>query len=85
MRLPVKTTDIYDLASITKIASSTASLIKLQSEGVVDVDSSLSAYLPDMVDTSAYKNILLKEMLTHQAGFTPWIPFYIRTLHKGKA
>ena len=81
--LPVKTTDIYDLASITKIASSTASLIKLQSEGVVDVDSSLSAYLPDMVDTSAYKNILLKEMLTHQAGFTPWIPFYIRTLHKG--
>ncbi len=72
------------MASITKIASSTASLIKLQSEGVVDVDSSLSAYLPDMVDTSAYKNILLKEMLTHQAGFTPWIPFYIRTLHKGK-
>ena len=82
--LPVKTTDIYDLASITKIASSTASLMKLQSEGVVDVDSSLSAYLPNMVDTSAYKNILLKEMLTHQAGFTPWIPFYVRTLHKGK-
>jgi len=82
--LPVKTTDIYDLASITKIASSTASLMKLQSEGIVDVDSSLSAYLPDMVDTSAYKNILLKEMLTHQAGFTPWIPFYVRTLHKGK-
>ena len=82
--LPVKTTDIYDLASITKIASSTASLMKLQSEGIVDVDSSLSAYLPDMVDTSAYENILLKEMLTHQAGFTPWIPFYIRTLHKGK-
>ena len=82
--LPVKTTDIYDLASITKIASSTASLMKLQSEGIVDVDSSLSAYLPNMVDTSAYKNILLKEMLTHQAGFTPWIPFYIRTLHKGK-
>nr|CCF99357.1 glycoside hydrolase, family 3 [uncultured Cytophagia bacterium] len=82
--LPVKTTDIYDLASITKIASSTASLMKLQSEGVVNVDSSLGVYLPDMVDTSAYKNILLKEMLTHQAGFTPWIPFYIRTLHKGK-
>jgi len=82
--LPVKTTDIYDLASITKIASSTASLMKLQSEGVVNVDSSLSTYLPTMVDTSAYKSILLKQMLTHQAGFTPWIPFYIRTLHKGK-
>lgn len=82
--LPVKTTDIYDLASITKIASSTASLMKLQSEGIVNVDSSLSTYLPNMVDTSGYKNILLKQMLTHQAGFTPWIPFYIRTLHKGK-
>lgn len=75
----VQNSDIYDLASITKIASSTASLMKMESDQLVNVDSTLSTYLSDMVDTSAYKNTKLVEMLTHQAGFTPWIPFYIRT------
>ncbi len=80
----VENTDIYDLASITKIASSTASLMKLQSEGRIHVDSTLGTYLKDKVDTTDYNNIKLKEMLTHQAGFKAWIPFYIRTLHKGQ-
>jgi len=79
----VANTDIYDLASITKIASSTASLMRLQSQGKVNVDSTLNTYLHDMVDTSAYKDIKLKQMLTHQAGFVAWIPFYFRTLKKG--
>lgn len=75
----VVNSDIYDLASITKIASSTASLMKLESENKLNSDSTLHTYLADMVDTTAYKNTKLVEMLTHQAGFTPWIPFYIRT------
>lgn len=80
----VDITDIYDLASITKIASSTASVMKLQDEGILNVDSTLDEYVHDMVDSTDYANITLKEMMTHQAGFTAWIPFYIRTLHKGQ-
>lgn len=80
----VETTDIYDLASITKIASSTASIMKLQGRGMVNVDSTLDEYLHDMVDSTDYKDITLKQMMTHQAGFKAWIPFYIRTLHKGQ-
>lgn len=80
----VESSDIYDLASITKIASSTAALMRLQGEGLVNVDSTLGYYLPDLVDSTAYANIKLKEMLTHQAGFEAWIPFYIRTLHQGQ-
>lgn len=76
--------DIYDLASITKIASSTASVMKLQDAGAINVDSTLDEYLHDMVDSTGYANITLKEMMTHQAGFKAWIPFYIRTLHKGQ-
>ncbi len=78
-KIAVTNSDIYDLASITKIASSTASLMKLESEQKINVDSTLHTYLSDMVDTTAYKNTKLVEMLTHQAGFTPWIPFYIKT------
>ncbi|MCB9197543.1 MAG: serine hydrolase [Flavobacteriales bacterium] len=80
----VDVNDIYDLASITKIASSTAAIMKLQEENKINVDSSLDVYLHDMVDSTSYKNITLKQMMTHQAGFTAWIPFYIRTLHKGQ-
>jgi beta-glucosidase-like glycosyl hydrolase/CubicO group peptidase (beta-lactamase class C family) len=81
----VENTDIYDLASITKIASSTAALMKLQSEGILHVDSTLSTYLSDIVDSSAaYRTMKLKEMLTHQAGLVAWIPFYIKTMSKGE-
>ncbi|MCB9187883.1 MAG: serine hydrolase [Flavobacteriales bacterium] len=80
----VEITDIYDLASITKIASSTGSIMKLQDDGLLNVDSTLDTYLHDLVDSTSYQNITLKEMMTHQAGFTAWIPFYMRTLHKGQ-
>ncbi|MFP5470889.1 MAG: glycoside hydrolase family 3 N-terminal domain-containing protein [Bacteroidia bacterium] len=71
---------LYDLASITKIAASTASLMKLQEEGLVNVDSTLKTYLADVLDSSEYGNINIKEMLAHQAGLTAWIPFYTKTL-----
>jgi len=79
----VENTDIYDLASITKIASSTAALMKLQSEGLIHVDSSLATYMKDIVDSTSYASLKLKEMLCHQAGLVTWIPFYNRTMSKG--
>jgi beta-N-acetylhexosaminidase len=79
----VENSDIYDLASITKIASSTAALMKLQSEGLINVDSTLTTYLKDIVDSTDYAKLKLKEMLCHQAGLVSWIPFYIKTMNKG--
>ena len=76
--------DIYDLASITKIASSAAAIMKLYEEGLINLDSTLNTYLPDIVNNTPYQNIVLKEMLTHQARLTPWIPFHFKTLHKGQ-
>ena len=73
----VSNTDIYDLASITKIASSAMTLMKLESEGKFSVDSSLGIYLPEMLDSSDYKHLKIKDVLTHQAGLTSWIPFFL--------
>ena len=75
---------IYDLASITKIVASTSILMHMQDEGLIDLDKPLKTYLPDLVDSTAYAYLTLKEMLTHQAGLTPWIPFYVRTLKIGQ-
>ena len=76
----VKTNDIYDLASITKIAVTTAVVMKMQDEGKIDINKTLGDYLPKIVNGTTYKNIKIKDMLTHQARFKPWIPFYKATL-----
>jgi CubicO group peptidase (beta-lactamase class C family) len=78
-------TDIYDLASITKIAATTVSLIKLQHDSLVDLDKTLGDYLPEIVDSTNYENMVLRHMLAHQAGLHPWLPFYIRTVKNGSA
>ncbi|MBD81129.1 MAG: hypothetical protein CL840_19585 [Crocinitomicaceae bacterium] len=84
-KLPVTDDDIYDLASITKVASTTFSVMKLVDEGKIDLDYSLCDYIPEYTDTSdnLYSDIVLREMLSHQAGLVPWIPFYKRTLANG--
>lgn len=80
----VVSSDLYDLASITKIAATTISLIKLQKDSLIDIDKTLGDYLPEIVDSTRYENMVLREMLSHQAGLHPWLPFYVRTVKNGK-
>ncbi len=80
----VTTSDIYDLASITKIAATLPSVMKLTLDGRINLDLSLCDYLPELVDTTVYSNLVLREILAHQAGLKAWIPFYQKTLHKGQ-
>lgn len=75
---------IYDIASITKIASSTMALMKLASEGKFDVQSTLSKLTPEHVKGTPYALLKAIDLLTHQAGLTPWIPFYKNTLIAGE-
>lgn len=82
--LPITNETIYDLASITKIAASTISLMKLEDEGRFNLDTQLKDYLPELTADSPHKFIRLKDMMAHQAGLTPWIPFYMKTVKDGK-
>ncbi len=79
-----KVDDIYDLASITKIASTASALMTLVDDGLLSVDSTLGAYLPQIPDSSEYHDLIIRDILTHQAGLMPWIPFYTSTLTSGK-
>lgn len=71
----VKTNDIYDLASLTKITATLPALMKLQSEKEINVDEPLKSYIP-YLDTSAKGDFILSDILLHQAGLAAWIPFY---------
>ena len=77
--LPVQKTDVYDLASLTKILATTNALMALTSQGKINIDGLLSDYLQYLKGTNK-EELALKEILTHQAGFTPWIPYYENTL-----
>lgn len=74
----VKNSDVYDLASITKIDASTLALMDLYEEGKFDVDMPLSWYLPYLRNSNKRTKIT-REILAHQAQFQPWIPFFRET------
>ncbi len=78
-RIKVTNDDIYDLASLTKICATVPSLMHLQDQGVFSVDSTLGTYLP-WIDTSNKDGLIIKDILTHRAGLSSWIPFYQSTL-----
>ncbi len=69
----VKNSDIYDLASVTKIAATTISLMKLYDEGKFDPDSLLSLYLEDL-EKSSLRKLYCKEILIHKSGLPPALP-----------
>ena len=75
----VEKTDIYDLASVSKISATLPSIMKLYDENRLDIKATLGKYLPDL-QKSNKKNIHLIDMLTHQARLQPFIPFYWRLL-----
>ena len=70
---------IYDLASLTKILSSVPLLMNEYESNGINEKSTLSDILPDL-DLKDKGSLLLKEMLAHQSGLYPWIPFYKETL-----
>ncbi len=80
---PVQKTDLYDLASVTKIAAATIAVMRLQDDGRIDIDQRLSTYLK-MLEYSDKRNIIIREMMAHQSGLYPWIPFYKKTINVDK-
>lgn len=79
----IKLNSIYDLASITKVMASTLAIMRLADEGKIDVDRRLKYYLPEL-DSTNKGDLLIRDVLSHQAQLKPWIPFYIHTLDEGK-
>ncbi|MEJ7609765.1 MAG: serine hydrolase [Ferruginibacter sp.] len=76
---PVTFSTVYDLASLTKIFSTTLGIMKLYEDGHLDLKKKLSDYLPETLGTNK-QNITIEKLLLHEAGLEPFIPFYRETL-----
>ena len=80
-RAAVQEDDLFDLASVTKVSSTLPGLMLLDTEGKFSPGKTLGTYLP-FFRRSNKGNLLMAEILTHQAGLKTWIPFWKETLKK---
>ena len=72
---PVHFSDIYDLASVTKVTGPLPPIIRFYDEGKIDLDVPFSAYWPRFKGTNK-ESLTLREGLAHYAQLAAWIPYY---------
>ncbi|WP_140938004.1 serine hydrolase domain-containing protein [Sphingobacterium lumbrici] len=78
---PTAVGDIFDLASVSKIVGTTPVVMTLLEKGIIHLDSTIGHYLTQTKTTNK-ADITIRSVLLHEAGFTPFIPFY-RNLKPG--
>lgn len=75
----VKNTDLYDLASLTKILGGLPLIMKAEEEGKFTIDNTLGELMP-ILKGSNKDTVTVKEALSHYGRIKAWIPYYIHTI-----
>lgn len=71
----VKNTDLYDLASLTKILASLPMIMKAEEENKIKLSSSIEDLLPKFKNSNK-DTVTVQEILSHYGRLQAWIPFY---------
>ncbi|MFT5715535.1 MAG: beta-glucosidase-like glycosyl hydrolase/CubicO group peptidase (beta-lactamase class C family) [Flavobacterium sp.] len=77
----VLNTDLYDVASLTKILSTLPNAMLQYDAKKINMETRLDSMLP-IFKNSNKKDIRFKELLSHYARLQPWIPFYKATIDR---
>lgn len=78
--LSVTASTIFDIASITKVVATTATIMHLVSEKQLRLDSTLGDLLPEFSNTDK-ANITVRQLLTHRSGLWEWQPTWLHKTH----
>ncbi|QRG70581.1 serine hydrolase [Brevibacillus choshinensis] len=70
----METDTIFDMASVSKLFTSTA-VMQLYEKERFDLDDPVAEYLPDFAENGKEK-VTIRQLLTHTSGFEPFIPLY---------
>ncbi len=70
--VPVKKSDLYDLASVTKVLAATLAFMKLYETYKLNLDAKISDYLPALKRGNK-KNTTFREVLSHSAGWLSYL------------
>ncbi|NOS55952.1 MAG: serine hydrolase [Cyclobacteriaceae bacterium] len=76
---PVNDQTIYDLASVTKISATLQTVMFMHEKRLIDINKKISVYLPELRESNK-KDFTIKDILTHQAGLWPFLPFWAGTV-----
>ncbi len=79
--IPVKKTDLYDFASVTKITGPLPALMKLYDNEKFDLNEKFIYYWPDF-KRSNKSEIVVQDVLAHQASLIPYISYWKNTIRK---
>ena len=79
----VTTKTLYDLASLSKVISTTTLSMQLVDQGLLDLDYPLTRFYPTFTGSGKEK-ITIRHLLTHSSGFPGHLPFYKDTRGKGQ-
>lgn len=72
---PLRTDDIFDLASLTKVLGTTMMAMKMHDDKYLNLDKKLS-YYNCKVKKSNKKDFTIRDIMAHQARLQSFIPFY---------
>jgi beta-glucosidase-like glycosyl hydrolase/CubicO group peptidase (beta-lactamase class C family) len=73
----VKISDVYDMASVTKVAATLPLVMRMVDEKMVNIDNPLNKYIALHSHTNK-GNLIIKDILLHQSGLPAWIPFHYK-------
>jgi len=74
---------LFDLASLTKIFSTTLLILHLLSQKKISLNDTLGYYFIDCPDDK--KQITIQQLMTHTSGLKSWMPLYEQTNNAEKA
>ncbi|QHA93501.1 serine hydrolase domain-containing protein [Bacillus sp. N1-1] len=72
--IPMSEDTIFDLASISKLFTTTAAMT-LYEDGAFQLDDPVAKYIPEFA-ANGKENVTIEQLMTHTSGFKPWIPLY---------
>jgi len=67
----VSETDVYDMASLTKVMATTTSMMKLTEEGKVKLEDPVSKYIPEFREGEK-QQVTIRNLLLHNSGLPPF-------------
>jgi serine-type D-Ala-D-Ala carboxypeptidase len=77
---PVKPHTVFDVASITKVVSTTAAAMLMYQRGMLDLDTPLGELLPGFVvgreSGSLARKVTLRHLLAHNSGLPGYVEFF---------
>ena len=72
---------MYDFASVTKITGALPAIMRLHDQGKFKLDVPFSTYWPQWKHSNK-KEVVVRDVLAHQARLQAWIPYWRNTVNK---